>query len=634
MAVELKEVNKIDFANISHRGLRRRENYDGFGKFPNESADLSSPKGQLFLIADAKSGNPAGSDAAKMAIRIIQENYFTYPSNEIAFCLQRAFDIANRQLYQHAKANGLQRKFGATCSALVLTDKHAYVAHVGDCRVYRIGERKVDQLTMDHTHDPATNSGEDNGKHQQKTSKKPQVTRALGVKLGVKVDIKYLHTVNPGEYFLLCTDGLKNISDTEIQTIILTDPPQQACNRLIELSRERGSQDDTTVQIVKYYHQEPEQQPIETFSQEHKIPAKSIKWPAYVILSIILILLGYLIYEPLTKSSFSLFGFSFGNSTTVSPGGNETSTEEEFVRQKLIEAAEHLKFKRWDKAAAIYQALLENDNQNIEALDGLAIVADAYRREGDEDYQQQKWAGALSSYKKSLALKPENQDVSGRIAECERNLELEKAAEMIRKTIPDDLKSRGYDTAELPIVTVDMFESSRWQAFGLYEHSDFRILPSTVTFFDNLKIKKLFYQQSFEGVELAVVASVLSGSGEGKFGIILGHKPGQILQPKNFYLFTIDRTEHFTLQKINQPEAKTLVAEVVKPGIISNFSKIHLRVKCLNNFILLYANGELLKIVSVDEPVQGGIGLYSDPHISVEFSQIQIAPLEQEQKPL
>lgn len=632
MAVELKEVHKIDFANISNRGLRRRENHDGFGKFPNESADLSSPKGQLFLIADAKSGNPAGSDAAQMAIRIIQENYFSYPSNEIAFCLQRAFDIANRQLYQHAKANGLQKKFGATCSALVLTDKHAYVAHVGDCRVYRIGERKVDQLTMDHTHVPSPASGENNGKHQQKKSKKPKVTRALGVKLGIKVDIKYLHTLNPGEHFLLCTDGLKNISDKEIQTIILTDPPQQACNRLIELSRERGSQDDTTVQIVKYYHQEPEQ-PIEIFTQEHKLPAKSIRWPAYIIISTIFVLLGFLMYEPLTKNSFSLFGFSLDNSKTVSPGGNVESTEEEFVRQKLIEAAEHLKFKRWDKAAAIYQAILENNDHNMEALEGLAIVADAYRREGDEDYRQQKWAGALLSYKKSIALKPDNQDLSGRIAECERNLELEKAAEMIRNTIPKDLESRENEPAESPKVTVDMFESSQWQAFGLYEHNDFRILPSTVTFFDNLKIKKLFYQQSFEGVELAVVASVLSGSGEGKFGIILGHKPGQNLQPKNFYLFTIDKTEHFTLQKINQPGVETLVTEVIKPGIISNFSKIYLRVKCLNNFILMYANGELLKIVSVGEPIKGGVGLYSDPHLSVEFSQLQISPVEQEQKP-
>lgn len=626
MAVELKEVHKIDFANISHRGLRRRENHDGFGKFPNESADLTSPKGQLFLIADAKSGNPAGSDAAKMAIRIIQENYFSYPSNEIAFCLQRAFDIANRQLYQHAKANGLQRKFGATCSALVLTDKHAYVAHVGDCRIYRVGEQKIDQLTTDHTDIPDPASRENNGNHPQKSSKKAHVTRALGVKLGVKVDIKYLHTVNPGEYFLLCTDGLKNIGDKEIQSIILTDPPQQACNKLIELSRERGSQDDTTVQIVKYYNQEPEQ-PIETFSQEHKLPARSIKWPAYFVLGLILIILGVLIYEPLTKS----FGLSSNNSTPISSGEYEWSTEEGFVRQKLIEAGEHLKFKRWDKAAAIYQAILENE-ENIEAQEGLGVVADAYRREGDEDYHQQKWAGALLSYKKSLALEPEYQDLAGRIEECERNLELEKAAEMIRNKIPEDLESRENEITEPPVATVNAFESSQWQAFGLYEHDDYRIQPSAVTFFDNLRIKKLFYQQNYDGVEVAVVASVLSGSGEGKFGIILGHEPEFGLKPQNFYLFTIDRTEHFTLQKIDQPEVKTLVTEVIKPGIISNFSQVHLRVKSLNNFILMYANGELLKIVSVGEPVKGGVGLYSDPRISVTFSQLQISPVEQERK--
>jgi len=208
----------------------------------------------------------------------------------------------------------------------------------------------------------------------------------------------------------------------------------------------------------------------------------------------------------------------------------------------------------------------------------------------------------------------------------------EKTAEMIRTKIPENLESREKGVPESPISTVAAFESSQWQAFGLYEHDDFRILPSTVTFFDNLRIKKLFYQQSYDGVEVAVVASLLSGAGEGKFGIILGHNTEQSPQSQNFYLFTIDKTEHFTLQKIGRAGIKTLVNEIVKPGIISNFSKVHLRVKSLNNFILMYANGELLKIASVDEPVKGGVGLYSDPHISVEFSQLQISPVTQEQK--
>jgi protein phosphatase len=57
--------------------------------------------------------------------------------------------------------------------------------------------------------------------------------------------------VESGEFFLLCTDGMSQVNDDEIQSIILSNPPQQACENLVELANIRGGEDNVTVMIIK-----------------------------------------------------------------------------------------------------------------------------------------------------------------------------------------------------------------------------------------------------------------------------------------------------------------------------------------------------------------------------------------------
>ena len=620
MAVEFKETHKIDFANISHRGMRREENYDSYGKFPNEHSDLTSPKGQLFIIADAKSGNTTGNDAANMAIRIIQENYFSYPSQDIPFSLQRAFDIANRRLYHHAKANGLQPKFGATCSALVLKDEHAYVAHVGDCKIYCIGQKKIEQLTKDHTRfvEPP------NGAIGEGDAGNSRITRALGVKLGIKVDLSPPIPVLADEYFLLCSDGLKSIGDKEIQKIVLANPPQHACDKLIELSKARGSQDDTTVQVVKYYHQDLKP-PVETASRIPKFFSfGTLNWPVYSVLALVLLVIGFLVYEPLRENFFSISGYKIVTNDIQ----NSQTESEAFEQQQFILATEHLKFKRWEKALPIYESILQNDPENIEAKEGILLVARGYREQGDEAYQQQKWANALFLYNKALKLNKEYADLSRRIALCQQNLDATRAIRVEDREDPGrSAVSENQGHAEPAYPAVEGFNRAQWQAIGLYENDDFRIKETELVFRDNLRIKKIFLQQPYQDMEMEVFARVLSGSGTQRFGIILGHHVGDGMPERGFYLFTVDLGGYFSLQKVLQAGVQTLISEAIKPGILGQTGQVQLRVKTLNGFILMYANGELLKMAPIGQPVKGGIGLYADPKISVEFSRLKISPV-------
>lgn len=624
MAVEFKETHKIDFANISHRGMRRQGNYDSYDKSPNQNSDLASPKGQLFIVADAKSGNSAGSNAADMAIRIIRENYYSYPSRDIPFSLQRAFDIANRQLYHYAKANGLQRKFGATCSALVIKKEHAYVAHVGDCKIYSIGPKKTERLTKDHTRiiePPKDSNGSSNAGIVPQNSR---VTRALGVKLGIKVDLTAPIPVTAGEYFLLCSDGLKSLEDKEIQKIVLANPPQLACDKLIELSKERGSQDDTAVQIIKYYNQDL-QKPVETSARTSGLLFFStLNWPVYLVLVLVLLVTAFLVYEPLTEKFFSSFGYE---AVTNNLQNSETESEA-FEKQQFILAAEHLKFKRWDNALQIYQAILENNNENTEAKEGILLIARGYREQGDEAYQQQRWANALFLYNKSVKLNPEYSDLSRQIALCQQNLE--KPGIFRSKEVTETgggAKLENKQSMEPLSPVLEGFDHSQWKASGLYENDDFRIKQSELLFRDNLRIKKIFLQQQYQDMEMEVIAKVLSGSGAQRFGIILGHNWDDGAPEQNFYLFTVSLEGSFAFQKVTQAGVQTLISEAIKPGILGHTGQAHLRVKSLDGFILMYANGELLKMAPIGQPVKGGIGLYADPKISVEFSRLKISPV-------
>ncbi|MFB3132603.1 MAG: hypothetical protein ACE10K_08805, partial [Rhodothermales bacterium] len=52
------------------------------------------------------------------------------------------------------------------------------------------------------------------------------------------------------QYYLLCSDGLAPVSEEELWQVVLADPPQQACDRLVHMANERGGPDNITVLIV------------------------------------------------------------------------------------------------------------------------------------------------------------------------------------------------------------------------------------------------------------------------------------------------------------------------------------------------------------------------------------------------
>ena len=239
-------------AQASHQGLKRQDNQDAWGKFPENGLGLSSPKGQLFIVADGMGGHAGGKEASWMAVRLVPEAYFADPDENIAACLERAFAAANGQIYQRAKDSLEFHGMGTTCTALVLQDDRGYVAHLGDSRAYRITKSKIEQLTQDHTKvAEMLRLGILTKEEARNHPEKSHLYRALGIAATMPAEVSVTGPLRAGERYLLCTDGIAKIELPEVKRLVLEYSPQTACDQLIEAANKLGGADNSTVQVIE-----------------------------------------------------------------------------------------------------------------------------------------------------------------------------------------------------------------------------------------------------------------------------------------------------------------------------------------------------------------------------------------------
>jgi protein phosphatase len=124
---------------------------------------------------------------------------------------------------------------GTTCSGVLLHGGKAYVAHAGDSRVYLIRGEQIAQVTSDHVVSPGSNI----------------ITRSFGTEPSLEVDAIGPIELEPGDIFILCTDGLWSlVTDDELQQIASKQTPSDAARQLVDLANSRGGHDNVTVLIV------------------------------------------------------------------------------------------------------------------------------------------------------------------------------------------------------------------------------------------------------------------------------------------------------------------------------------------------------------------------------------------------
>ena len=142
---------KIDYSGLSDVGVVRNENQDSMGQFPASSLDIYQPGGLLFIVADGMGGHANGQEASQMAVRITSEEYNSNSGEKIDKILAGAVNAANSSIFQKSALSQDKSQMGSTISVLAISGDLAHIAHVGDSRIYLIRDKKLRQLTTDHT---------------------------------------------------------------------------------------------------------------------------------------------------------------------------------------------------------------------------------------------------------------------------------------------------------------------------------------------------------------------------------------------------------------------------------------------------------------------------------------------------
>ena len=241
----------ITIGNATDIGRVRERNEDYMAHF-------DTPLGYCIIVCDGMGGHAAGEVASQNAVDAIR----CFLQNgkiiklDIATTLQNAIEFANYKLREMAQQNPVLKGMGTTCVLALIKNAEMFVAHAGDSRLYLIRDKKIQQITKDHS---AVQNLIDLGalteEEAEQSNKKNLITKAIGIFEKVE-PVVTLHPIilSHNDKILLCSDGLTGQVSMQniMKTINSNNDVQHAALQLIEKANKEEGVDNITVQIIHY----------------------------------------------------------------------------------------------------------------------------------------------------------------------------------------------------------------------------------------------------------------------------------------------------------------------------------------------------------------------------------------------
>ena len=241
---------ELECAGCSHIGRRKN----------NEDNMLIKPELGLFAVADGMGGYEGGEVASRIVVETLLSFFelndgdveVTWPvglNHALSFVenlVSVGLQLANREVIK--RKTGPLSAMGSTAVVIALQRGRVVVGHVGDSRVYRLREHRLEQLTEDHSLMAEL--------RRQGVEKLPGeqfahiITRAVGIRADVGPEVRS-EAVREGDVYLLCSDGLTDpLDDEAIARTLRRLPPAGACRSLVEQALEAGGTDNITAVVV------------------------------------------------------------------------------------------------------------------------------------------------------------------------------------------------------------------------------------------------------------------------------------------------------------------------------------------------------------------------------------------------
>jgi serine/threonine protein phosphatase PrpC len=197
-------------------------------------------------------GHQAGEVAAGLVVETLADVGDFASGYHSLNAVNRALQDANRALIARAADQGPGALIGSTVVTLLIHDGHYACLWAGDSRAYLCRRGGLSRLTQDHSLVQEMVAAGALTPEQSRTHARANViTRAVGVAPTLKLDM--LHAaVEPGDVFLLCSDGLTGVvEDVEIEAVLAAGALEPAAEALMQLALERGARDNVTLVLIR-----------------------------------------------------------------------------------------------------------------------------------------------------------------------------------------------------------------------------------------------------------------------------------------------------------------------------------------------------------------------------------------------
>lgn len=223
----------------------------------------------LFAVADGMGGHQHGELAADLAISTLRYSMtssedrldvtwpfgYNFDLSIDGNRLNTAVQLANRLVWRRASDDPRARGMGTTIAALVLREKKAVIANVGDSRVYVFRKSVLNQLTFDDTFVNVVMPR--NGFAEEQVRQHP-MRNVLMQAAGSKETLDEVHVLEESlqsdDIFMISSDGLHaTVEEKVICSILNTEESIEGkCLRLVEAARRNGAPDNVSCVLVSY----------------------------------------------------------------------------------------------------------------------------------------------------------------------------------------------------------------------------------------------------------------------------------------------------------------------------------------------------------------------------------------------
>lgn len=242
----------IDTRNIYHNDV-----IGNVRKAQEDSHDMAAltPNGDVFVVCDGMGGHVGGKQASSIAVKSIIEYLKADKYSQPLQALNDALQYANMQILDYANAHPELKGMGTTACIVLLQDSEAYIAHVGDSRIYLyLGkEKQLHRVTKDHSFvQTLVDAGQITDDEAEHHPNKNRILKALGIKPALEPSFNAVKPKND-DVFLICSDGLSGmISDKVIGEIMSKDVSlRQKGDLLINSALDAGGLDNITIELIK-----------------------------------------------------------------------------------------------------------------------------------------------------------------------------------------------------------------------------------------------------------------------------------------------------------------------------------------------------------------------------------------------